>query len=70
MATPRSILCCPKCKKPVEARDFLANPAMVGFLDSVLPTFSCRCGYKGLPIKLGLKEYAKWVGKATKPAKR
>ncbi|NYZ73851.1 hypothetical protein H0O00_01790 [Candidatus Micrarchaeota archaeon] len=61
MAKPRSVMCCPRCKRPVEARDFLSNPAMVGFLDSVLPTFACSCGYSGLPIKLGLKAYGKWV---------
>ena len=70
MAAPRSVLCCPRCKRVVEARDFLSNPAVVGFLDSVLPTFACSCGYSGLPIKLSMRDYGKWAGKATKSVKR
>jgi len=49
---------CPRCKRPVEARDFM-NPAVVGMLDSVLPRIECRCGYSGLPIELSLEDYRK-----------
>lgn len=70
MAKPDSVLCCPGCKRLLEAKDFLSNPAMVGFLDSVLPTFSCSCGYEGLPIKLSIEDYGKWTGKGLGPPKR
>jgi C4-type Zn-finger protein len=58
--TEKDVLCCPKCKRAVEAKDFLSNAALVGALDSILETINCGCGYRGLPIKLGLKDYLKW----------
>lgn len=54
---------CPECKKPVEAKDYLNNSAVVAFLDSVLPTIDCSCGYRGLPLELPLKDYKKLVKK-------
>lgn len=53
---------CPKCKKPVEAKDYM-NTAIVGFLESILPRIECSCGYRGLPIKMTIKEYEKWMKK-------
>lgn len=35
------------------------NPAVVGFLDSVLPSIQCGCGYYGLPITLTMEDYRK-----------
>ena len=60
-----NVKCCPSCKKPVEANDYLNNPAVVGFLDSVLPTINCGCGYNGLPIKMSITDYNKLVKKKT-----
>ena len=60
MPKKKYVVCCPKCKKPVEAKDYLSNPAVVGFLESVLPTIDCSCGYYGLPIKMALSDYEKW----------
>lgn len=56
----QEILCCPSCKKPVEARQYM-NAAIVGGLKSVLPTINCRCGYYGLPIQLKMKDYEQWL---------
>ena len=44
----------------VEAKDYM-NPAIIGFLDSVLPTINCECGYNGLPIEMGQKQYSAWL---------
>jgi hypothetical protein len=44
----------------IEAKDYM-NPAILGILNSVLPTIRCSCGYSGLPIQLTLKEYHEWV---------
>lgn len=42
---------CPKCRKPVEAKDYQTNVTILwGGLD---PRFRCRkCGYRGPPIVL------------------
>ena len=53
------ITCCPKCKRPIEAKDYM-NTFVLGALDSILPRISCPCGYSGLPILLSRKDYAKW----------
>jgi hypothetical protein len=58
--TEKDVLCCPKCKRAVEAKDFLSNAAIVGCLESIPPMINCGCGYRGLPITLGLKEYMEW----------
>ncbi|MEW6035817.1 MAG: hypothetical protein AB1529_04350 [Candidatus Micrarchaeota archaeon] len=52
----KRIACCPECLKPVQVKDYM-NPALVGFLDSVLPVIDCACGYSGLPITMSQKEY-------------
>lgn len=54
------VLCCPCCRKLVEAKDYM-NPALLGVFDSVLPTMDCPCGYHGLPIQLSLEEYKRWT---------
>ncbi len=59
----KDVVCCPKCKKLAEATDYM-NPAIVGVLDSVLPTINCKCGYGGLPISMPLKDYEKWLKEA------
>jgi len=46
----------------VEARDFM-NPAVVGFLDSVLPSIECECGYYGFPVTLTMRDYRKLARK-------
>jgi hypothetical protein len=48
----------------VEARDYM-NPWVLGMLDSVLPNFSCRCGYNGLAITLPKEDYVR-----IKPSRR
>lgn len=58
------IVFCPECKKPVEAKDYLNNSAVVAFLDSVLPNIGCSCGYNGLPLELPFKDYKKLVKKS------
>jgi hypothetical protein len=50
---------CPRCKKPVEARDYMDN-FYLGF-DSVLPRIHCTCGYNGLPVTLPRKDYLELV---------
>lgn len=54
------LTCCPQCKRLIEAKDYM-NPAILAFLESVLPTVHCKCGYGGLPIKMTLEDYKKWV---------
>jgi|WetSurMetagenome_2_1015567.scaffolds.fasta_scaffold121094_4 hypothetical protein len=51
---------CPRCKKPVEARDFM-DPFYLGALDSMMPQMNCSCGYVGLPIVMSKKDYMKMV---------
>ena len=55
-----SILCCPRCKKPVEAKDYM-NPVLVGAIESILMRITCTCGYSGLPISLSKKDYERWI---------
>lgn len=64
MVSP-AITCCPRCRKPVEARNFM-NAGMVGMFDSVLPGMDCVCGYSGLPIQVSAEGYAAWIKKSTK----
>lgn len=42
---------CPKCGKPVEARDFMA---LAG--SRPISQIECSCGYFGLPVKLEKEE--------------
>jgi hypothetical protein len=49
------ITACPRCKRPVEAKDYLRHP-----LGSVMPNIRCPCGYRGFPIILKIKEYVEW----------
>jgi len=57
-SAPRAqVQCCPRCLRLIEARDFM-NAGMLGMLQSVLPSFSCRCGYHGLPIRMDARERA------------
>ncbi len=60
MSGPDTISACPRCGKPVEAKDFM-NPAMIGMLESVLPVMHCRCGYSGLPLSFDRDDYARWM---------
>jgi hypothetical protein len=60
MPEEKEVLCCPCCRKPVEAKDYM-NPALLGIFESVMPTIDCSCGYHGLPIKLTLEEYRRWT---------
>lgn len=62
MAKIDCITICPKCKKLVEAKDYI-NPAIIGILDSILPTINCSCGYIGLPVKLSYLDYEKLMKK-------
>ena len=62
----KDISCCPGCKRVIEAKDYLNNPAIIGFLDSVLPTINCSCGYNGLPIKMSIEDYKKLVKESKK----
>jgi len=56
----KSVTCCPSCKKPVETKEYM-NTAVLGALESILPTINCSCGYYGLPIKLKMKDYEGWL---------
>ena len=51
----KDVVACPGCKKLIEAKDYTRHP-----LGSILPTIMCPCGYKGIPIQIGLKEYMQW----------
>jgi hypothetical protein len=58
--------CCPSCKRILDSKDFM-NPALLGALDSILPTFQCKtCSYSGLPISMSAKDYEKWASETTK----
>jgi hypothetical protein len=59
MVDEKEVLCCPSCKRPVEAKDYM-NPALLIF-ESVMPMIDCQCGYHGLPIKMTLEEYRSWT---------
>ena len=59
MPEEKQVLCCPCCRKPVEAKDY-TDPAMLGIFEAAMPTIDCACGYKGLPIKMTLEEYRQW----------
>lgn len=56
----KSVNCCPRCKKLVEAKDYM-NTAMIGFLKSVSSIMNCDCGYSGLSVRLPLDQYKKWI---------
>lgn len=58
----KDVLCCPRCKRLVQPKDFLANTAIVAVLESLPQTIDCGCGYRGMPIKMTLKDYARWRG--------
>ncbi|MEW6748871.1 MAG: hypothetical protein AB1295_04155 [Candidatus Micrarchaeota archaeon] len=61
MGAPQAeVKCCPKCKRLVEAKDYM-NPAILGLMESVLPKIYCRCGYRGLPIEMSKSDYEKWL---------
>ncbi len=68
-----SVTFCPRCKKPVEAKDFM-DPFYIGALDSLLPQMHCRCGYFGLPLSMPKKGYLELVkgseGRRTRSAGR
>jgi len=51
-----TVILCPNCKKPVEAKDYATHP-----VGSMMPDIECSCGYKGLPIKMKIKEYNKLI---------
>ncbi|MBI5228059.1 hypothetical protein HY988_05710 [Candidatus Micrarchaeota archaeon] len=55
----KSITACPKCKRPVEAKDYV-SPAIAGF-KSILPTINCSCSYYGLPLTFSKEDYEKWI---------
>ncbi|HSB47132.1 MAG TPA: hypothetical protein VLD37_03895 [Candidatus Bilamarchaeum sp.] len=59
MSEDNSVLCCPRCKRPVEAKDFM-NRFYLGATDSILQRINCRCGYNGLPISLSMEDYVRW----------
>lgn len=59
MGSPQAeITFCPRCKRPVQARDFM-NTWVLGLAESVLQSINCRCGYSGLPITLPRDDYMK-----------
>lgn len=68
-ADEAEIACCPKCARPVQARDFM-NPALLGLAESVLPQLHCRCGYSGLPIAVARKDYRKFRASRRRPRPR
>lgn len=51
--------CCPRCKRLVEAKDFM-NPMWLGMGESILQRIYCRCGYRGLPITMSKEDYVRW----------
>jgi len=57
MKEDQAVTACPKCRKLVQAKDYLRHP-----LGSVMATINCQCGYSGLPIQLTLKEYRELKG--------
>ena len=59
----KSILICPKCNSPITAAGYM-NPAILGALDSILPTITCSCGYVGLPVSVSVEDYTKLVEKS------
>lgn len=57
--TEKTVVFCPKCKKSVEAKDYMDN-FYLG-MDSVLPRIRCKCSYRGLPISLPRDDYERLI---------
>ncbi len=55
------VIVCPKCKRPVTETDYndqFANPME----DSAITKILCpNCGYSGIPIEMGMKQYQAWL---------
>jgi hypothetical protein len=56
---------CPKCLKPVEAKEFFSFGGMSDWrANTAGATIKCsNCGYSGLPIETSKKEYEKLMKK-------
>jgi hypothetical protein len=54
---------CPKCLKPVEAKEYFSTGGMSDWrADSIGATINCsRCGYSGLPLQAGMRDYQKLI---------
>jgi hypothetical protein len=52
---------CPKCLKPVEAKEYFSAGGMSDWrVNSIGATISCsKCGYSGLPLQSSFEEYKK-----------
>ncbi len=64
MASKR-ITFCPKCLKPVEAKEYFSTRGMSDWrADTAGTTISCsKCGYSGLPVQADIEDYQKLVKK-------
>lgn len=56
---------CPKCLKPVEARDYFTSGGISSWrAESIGTTIECpKCGYSGPPVEVGLEDYKKLMKK-------
>jgi len=58
---------CPKCLKPVEAKEYVSTGGMsdwrAGFVGASTTIVCSKCGYTGLPLQAGMKEYEKLIKK-------
>lgn len=57
----RKVTFCPKCKKPVEARDYFTSGGRSDWrVESAGTTIRCsKCDYPGPPLELTVEEYTK-----------
>jgi hypothetical protein len=56
---------CPKCKKPVEARDYFSTDGVSDWRVEGTGTFiRCqKCGYSGPPLEAPIEDYKKMMEK-------
>jgi len=61
------VIFCPKCLKPVEAKEYVSRGGMsdwrAGFVGATTYIICSKCGYEGLPIQTTIEEYKKIVKK-------
>lgn len=56
-------ICCPKCKKLVNQKNFALDDAISAIgSTSVTDKITCpKCGYSGIPIEMNKEDYENWV---------
>ena len=56
------VIVCPKCKRPVTEGDYTADQFSLMGTTSIASRIECpQCGYVGMPIEMGMKDYKQWL---------